>query len=333
MKRLKNRINYPTVCITIVFLIILALIPAISTSTYLIHVILLCMLYSSLASAWNLIAGFAGVFNFGFQALFGIGAYVSALTVMKLGVSPWLGIFLGSISAMIVSTIIATPCIKLKKIPYICIATTAMGEIVRLVVKNTPSLTRGEQGLIGIPELFPSGLAEHYYYFVLLLFIVVICALVLIVNSPMGMSLSALKGSQDAADSLGINVTGVKIRIYMIGAFIAGLLGGVYAHYIGILTPSSVLVGSFMTQIVAMSLLGGMGTIAGPIIGAFIITGSLEVLRGLSNYRMVVYSIMIIVTIIFLRQGIWGTLRPYFFKAMEKTQEFVFKRRVKSDKT
>lgn len=318
-KYLSNKKNRPSVVLIALCLILLAGVPMlVSGDPYLVHVVLLCMLYACLGNAWNLIAGFAGVFNFGFQALFGLGAYVSALTVMKLGISPWIGIFLGALAAMALSTIIATPCIKLKKIPYICIATTAMGEIVRLVVKNTPNLTRGEQGLIGIPELFASGKTIPYYYFVLILFIVITGVMVLIVNSPMGMSLSAIKGSQDAADSLGINVTGMKIRIYMIGAFIAGLIGGVYAHYIGVLTPSTVLVGTFMTQIVAMTLLGGLGTIVGPIVGSFIITGSLELLRGFSDYRMVAYSLLIIVTIIFLRQGIWGSLRPYFFKLLEK---------------
>jgi len=330
-KYLSNKKNRPSVVLIGLCLALLCCMPMVSSDPYLIHVVLLCMLYSCLTSAWNLIAGFAGVFNFGFQALFGIGAYVSALTVMKLGISPWIGIFLGAICAMIVSTIIATPCIKLKKIPYICIATTAMGEIVRLVVKNTPNLTRGEQGLIGIPELFPSGLAIHYYYFVFVLFIVVIGAMVLIVYSPMGMSLSAIKGSQDAADSLGINVPGMKIKIYMIGAFIAGLVGGVYAHYIGVLTPSTVLIGTFMTQIVAMALLGGLGTIVGPIIGSFIITGSLELLREFADYRMVAYALLIIVTIIFLRQGLWGSLRGYVFKLLEKLSG-VKKEAVESEK-
>ena len=116
---------------------------------------------------------------------------------------------------------------------------------------------------------------------------------------------------QEASESLGINISGTKIRIYMIGAFIAGFAGAFYAHYMNILTPTSVLGTALMTQYVAMCLIGGLGTIVGPVFGAFLITTSLEVLRKMEDYRMIIYGLLIIITIIFLREGVWGTFKNF----------------------
>ena len=153
----------------------------------------------------------------------------------------------------------------------------------------------------------------------LIMFVMIIAIITRIVNSPMGMSLRAIKYSQDASESLGINISGTKVMIYMIGAFMAGAVGAFYAHYINILTPTSVIGTSLMTQFVAMCLLGGLGTIVGPIVGAFTIEIVLELLRKVSDYRMIVYALLIIITIIFLREGIWGSLKEIVLAWANKT--------------
>ncbi len=297
---------------------ILAALPFMVTKIYYIHVLILCMIYSCITSAWNLIAGYAGVFSFGFQALFGTGAYVSALLSIHLGWSPWITMWIGALASMCIGALVAVPSLKLKQLPYICIATLCMGEIIRLIASNFPQITRGESGLSQIPKLFDGNIKVKSYYLMLLILILTMALVIKIVGSPMGISLKAMRDSQEASESLGIDISGTKIRIYMIGAFIAGFVGAFYAHYMNILTPTSVLGTALMTQYVAMSLIGGMGTIVGPVLGSFTITASLELLRKLEDQRLIIYALLIIVTIIFLRNGIWGTLKDVVISSAEK---------------
>lgn len=290
---------------------LMLVLPQLLTKTYYTRVLTFCMVYACVASAWNVIAGYAGVFSFGFQALFGLGAYVSALLGVELGWSPWITMWIGAFVSMCVGAVVAIPSLKLRQLPYICIATLCMGELIRILVTNTPDLTRGELGLSDIPKFFETGNNQKCYYLMLILLAVTLLVITKIVNSPMGMSLKAIKDSQEASESLGINISGTKVAIYMIGAFIAGAAGAFYAHYLNVLTPTAVLGTAMMTQFVAMSLLGGLGTIVGPVVGSFSITIGLEVLRNANDYRMIVYALLIIVTIIFLRNGIWGSLREF----------------------
>lgn len=298
----------------LIFFMVLAALPFMVTKIYYIHVLILCMMYACITSAWNMIAGYAGVFSFGFQALFGTGAYVSALLSIHFGWSPWITMWVGALAAMCIGALVAVPSLKLKQLPYICIATLCMGEIIRLIASNFPEITRGELGLSQIPKLFDGNIKVKSYYLMLVILAVTLLTVIKIVNSPMGMSLKAIRDSQEASESLGINISGTKIRIYMIGAFIAGFAGAFYAHYMNILTPTSVLGTALMTQYVAMCLIGGLGTIVGPVFGAFLITTSLEVLRKMEDYRMIIYALLIIITIIFLREGVWGTFKSYIFR-------------------
>lgn len=294
----------------VISFVVMILIPKMGVKNYWIRTLTFCMIYSAVASAWNVIAGYAGVFSFGFQSFFGIGAYVSAILSINLCWSPWITMWIGAIIAMLMGMIIAIPSLKLRETPYICIATMCMGELVRIIITNMPKLTRGELGLSNIPKFFSvSSNLINCYYLMLIILAVTIILITLMVNSPLGMSLRAMRDSRDASESLGINVSRTKLMIYMIGAFMAGVAGAFYAHYLNILTPSSVIGTSIMTQFVAMCLLGGIGTIIGPILGSFTITLGLEFLRGASDYRMVFYALLIIIAVIFLRNGIWGTIK------------------------
>ena len=138
-------------------------------------------------------------------------------------------------------------------------------------------------------------------------------------KSPFGLALSATRESQDAADSMGVNVMMTKLKCFMIGAFFAGILGAFYAHYIKILTPTGVLGDGIMMEVVVMCILGGSGTVSGPIIGAFTVTILMESMRFLGDYRMLIYGLLVILLIIFMPDGIVGTYR---FKIMRFVQRF-----------
>jgi len=315
------RQNNIALCGLLALLAFLVAVPQITQNPYYLHVMILCMLFACMVSAWNLIAGYAGVFSFGFQAFFGVGAYTSSLLSIRLGMSPWVSMWIGAFAAMLLGVVVAIPSLKLKQLPYIAISTLCLGEIVRICAANFTGLTRGEMGLTGIPRFFTGASRVPFYYLILLVFVLIILVVYKIVNSPMGMSLNAMKWSQDAAESLGVNVPGTKVKVFMIGSFIAGVVGAFYAHYIAVLTPGTVLGPELMILYIAMSLIGGIGTIVGPIFGAFFITIGLEFLRGAGQFRMISYSILIILTIIFLRAGVWGSIKNMVLEKAEKHRQ------------
>jgi len=231
---------------------------------YLLHVGILSMMYACFASTWNLVSGFTGIFGLGFQALAGLGGYTSSLLGIHLGMSPWFSIFFGAFMAMFVGALFSIPSLKLRLMPYIAISSMCLGEVVRIIVANWVSLTRGELGLWGMknfsdigPITFVGGNRVSYWYLILLFLIVFIIIIDRIVKAPLGRALNTIRDSQTAAESLGVNVAQTKIKVYMISSFMMGLVGGYYAHYMQILTPSSALGTTMMTAIVAQVLLGG----------------------------------------------------------------------------
>lgn len=295
--------------------ILVALVPLVGPDPYTVHVLTLCLLYAALSSSWNLVSGYAGLFSFGHQAFFGLGAYVSALLAMKAGISPWLGLLLGGACAAIAGLAIALPCLRLRAPPYVAIATLGFAEICRFTAMNLVWLTRGELGLGGIPEmpaiavpgivsLSFSARRLPYFYLMLLIYLIVMTGMYLLVRSPFGLALKAVSDSQDAAESLGVDVSRVKIIAFAASAIIAGIIGAFYAHYVLILTPSSVFSVAVMVEILAMTLIGGQGTFVGPTVGAFVVTLLLESLRVLGEYRLLIYGALLIVLILFMPEGL-----------------------------
>ena len=315
--------------VSVVFIAILAILPFfLKNSPYWLHIGILCMMYSCYATCWNMVAGFTGIFSLGFQALSGIGGYVSSLVAMHMGISPWISMFIGAICAMVVGAVFSVPCLKLRLMPYIAISGLCLGEVVRVIVANLTDLTRGEMGLWGMPNFtdigpisFAGGNRFSYWYLVLIFLIVYLAIVAKIVGSPLGRALGTIRDSQDAAVALGVNVPQTKVKVYMISAFMMGLIGAFYAHYMQILTPNSVIGPQMMTNIVCMTLFGGLGTITGPILGAFIMTILTETLRFLGDYRLIVYGLVIILTIIFMRKGLWGTAKPKVQAWVKKMEE------------
>jgi branched-chain amino acid transport system permease protein len=274
------------------------------------------MLFSIFASGWNLVTGFAGLKTFGHHAFFGIGAYSSALISMRLGVSPWISMWLGSLMASCIGVLVAIPVLRIRSIPHIAIVTLAFAEIVRIVISNLQELTRGELGLWGIPPydgfntpilgeiVFNAAHKVPYYYLILALFAFSTTVCCLLMRSKVGLAIIAIRESQDAAESVGINLTLYKMFVFWISAFLVGACGAFYAHYIVVLTPTAAVGIDLMILILAMTLVGGLGTLVGPTIGSFALTLGIESLRAVGNYRLVVYGLMIILVIMFLPRGL-----------------------------
>ncbi len=302
--------------------IVLLILPVFIQDPYIMNIVILSLLFAVLACSWNLICGYTGIFTFGHQAFFGIGAYVSALLSMKVGLSPWLGLLAGGLGAAVIGLGIGLPCLRLRVAPYIAITTLAFSEIARIVCMNLVGLTRGELGLWGIPEFpdiplgsgwvvtFSGGDRTAYYYVILGIFFASLAFIGWMVRSYIGLAFRAIRDEQDAALSLGIDTTRFKLLAFIASSFLAGVAGSFYAHYILILTPTSVFSVGLMTEVIAVTLVGGLGTFWGPIIGAFSLTVLLEYLREFGEYRFMIYGAMLVATIMFMPRGVSSKLFP-----------------------
>jgi branched-chain amino acid transport system permease protein len=301
---------------------ILLLLPLFLEDPYLMNIVILSLLFGVLACSWNLICGYTGIFTFGHQAFFGLGAYVSALLSMKLNLSPWLGLPVGGVAAALIGLFIGLPCLRLRAAPYIAITTLAFSEIARIVCMNLVGLTRGELGLWGIPAFpdlslpgglevsFSGGDRTGYYYVILIIFLVTIGLIGWLVRSYIGLAFRAIREEQDAAISLGVDTTRYKLLAFVVSSFLAGVAGSFYAHYVLILTPTSVFSVGLMTEIIAVTLVGGLGTFWGPVIGAFSLTVLLEYLREFGEYRFMIYGAMLVATIMFMPKGVSSKILP-----------------------
>lgn len=294
---------------SLLWFIPLFIVPLLFPDPYFIHLMNLSMMMAILASSWNLLSGYSGIFSFGHQAFFGLGAYVSALLAIHTFISPMYGLLIGGITASLASLVIALLCIRLRSAPYISLATLGFAELIRIIVTNLVEITRGELGLSGIPELFLQGNRITDYYFLLALMAITILSLTALTRSPFGLAMLSIRESQETAEASGVNINSTKILVFMLSSFLAGVTGAFYAHYIGTITPSSVISISLMVKILAVTLLGGLGTIYGPILAAFILTLGLEYLRWLGSDRLLVYGLLLILIIIFVPEGIVPRIR------------------------
>lgn len=306
--------------LSLIFFLIVFIIPIILRTTayenesYVEGVLILCMMWGAMTLSWDLLMGYMGIWSLAQQVFFGIAAYTSAMMNYYLGMSPWIGFLIAPVVAAIVGGLIAIPVLRLKAPPYIIIATMCLGEIFRLTFTNLVDLTRGELGfwqmdsfddIFGINMNGADKLPYYYIIFVIFVAIALVCAL--ISKSHDGLAMKAVRDSQEAAESLGVNSTKLKIKIFIISAYMAGFCGVFYAHYMKILTPTNMFGQSMMTEFIAMDVFGGIATTRGPIFGAFFITIIMETLSGIDKYKLLIYAAILIVTTLLLPNGVMNS--------------------------
>ena len=285
---------------------------------YLLHILLIAGIYIILTLSLNLIVGYTGLAALGHAAFSCVGAYVSALLALNLGISPWIGLIAGAILASLLGLIIGYPALRLKG-DYLALATFGFGVIVYSIAKNWVGLTRGPMGLPGIPtfSFFGFKLEAIWAYLLLVIFFVCLTIFVIgrITNSPFGRILKSIREDEIASESLGKNTAKYKLLVFMVGAFFAGIAGSLYAHYITFIDPSSFTVMESIT-ILLMVIFGGMGTIGGSIVGAIVLVVFPELLRFLglpssiaAQMRQMIYGLLLVTLMIFRPQGILGKFR------------------------
>ena len=285
---------------------------------YLIHILIIACIYIILTLSLNLIVGFTGMAALGHIAFACIGAYTSSLLALNFGISPWIGLLSGAILAGILGIIIGYPSLRLKG-DYLALATFGLGIIVYSVAKNWVSLTRGPMGLPGIPpfSIFGYEISNVWSYLVLAFIFVVITFIVIrnITDSPFGRVLKGIREDEIGTLAIGKNVNKYKLVVFVVGAFFAGIAGSLYAHYITFIDPSSFTVMESIT-ILLMVVFGGMASLSGSFLGAFVLVVFPELLRFLgmpssvaAPLRQMIYGLLLVVLMIWRPQGLMGRFK------------------------
>lgn len=302
--------------ITLTALLLLGVLFPLFADFYVLCIGINVLIAALLGQSWNIMSGYAGQFSFGHAVFFGIGAYTSTILYTTFGVTPWVGMIAGAAMAAAVGSVIGFLSFRYKlRDDYFALATLAFAEIFRILVNNTKSLG-GATGIL-IPYLknpmeyqFAS---DKTYYYVILAFVALATVFIAIMSkSKLGLNLVAIKGNQEAAAALGVNVLKYKLIAISSSAAFAALAGTFYAQYYGFIDPSIVFASSISVEAIVPCIIGGSGTLFGPLLGALLIIPLQEVCNSLftsiSGVNMIVYGAVIVAFILFCPDGIFGRI-------------------------
>jgi branched-chain amino acid transport system permease protein len=303
--------------IILAIMVIAIIIPQVVTNKYYMNILIMSGIWSIVALSLNLILGYTGQVNLAHGAFFGIGAYASALMMLKLNMNFWLALPLAAATAGFFGFFIGLPALRTRG-SYFAIGTLCFNIIVTLIVDRWEGLTEGARGLMGIPGPstipLPWGggiafktMAAQYYLVIGFLFLTIF-VLRRIMQSLVGRTFRAIRGNEELAEALGIHAMRTKLLSFTVSCFFAGVGGALYASYIGFLSPEITDYHvSFDALIYVM--IGGVGTIVGPIIGTLLFVTIPETLHVAAEFRLLLYGLILIVMIIYLPRGIVGWVK------------------------
>jgi branched-chain amino acid transport system permease protein len=279
-------------------IIILAYLPMVIEKDKYINLLILMLLYISLASSWNILGGFTGQTSLGHAAFFGMGSLVTRLLWIK-GFPIFPSILAGSLLAVVFAMLIGAPAFRLKGV-YFAIGTLALAQILNVTVGNVfPAIAS-----LPVEELVAYELVPRYYLF-LGLAIFVVGAAYLLANSRLGLGMMAVREEEDAAESLGISALRHKLAALGISAFLTGLTGGAFAYYHVSYYFQFPFTPVWSLDMLTMVYIGGTGTVLGPVIGAVFFVGVREFLvRNLGEYHLIVFGVLFVLVVLFLPGGI-----------------------------
>lgn len=311
--------------------VVLVLIPVpLFLSGFLLDIAIQTLLFGLLGVAWNLMGGFAGQFSFGHAAFFGIGAYATAVVVTDYGLSPWLGMLTGAALAAAFGVMVGFLSFRygLKGV-FFALVTFAFAEMLRLISKSLDVVNAARGFNLPIktdnPWLtlqFPQG-SPNYYYLILTLLALAMLVVILLMRSRAGIFILSIRENEEAAAALGVNPIRYKLLAVAVSAALTAVGGTFYVQYFFFVDPDLAFGASVSIQILLPAIVGGVGTIWGPVVGSLIITvlgqGStalvrsppafLDMLRGVSGLDVVIYGALIVLVVLFLPRGVFGTLR------------------------
>ncbi|MBN2875474.1 MAG: branched-chain amino acid ABC transporter permease [Spirochaetales bacterium] len=305
-----------------VLLVILAALPIVGIvgEGFLSHVLILVLLNAAMAQAWNIIGGYGGQVSFGHSVFFGIGAYGAAYAVCVSETTPWPGVLIGALLAALVAILVSYPCFKLKG-HYFAIATFAIVEIFNRLFM----IWDWVGGAVGLDyTILEDGWKNFtwsvdkrgYYYGILIIFALVFSLVRWISRSRAGYYLRAIREGQETAESLGVNSTGMKLAAMALSAFLAALCGAFYAQYNFRVDPPMVMSLDMSMKFVLVTILGGIGTFRGPLLGAIVLVPLQEYSRAYlsrlgSGVDLIIFGLIIVLMMEFQPGGIMGIIQHY----------------------
>ena len=296
----------------LVVAVIIALLPFVIQDSYWRTNLVVCAINIMLAIGLDFILGYAGQLNLGHSAFYGIGAYASTLLVMKLGVPFWMAFVLGMVLSGVAGMALSIFAVRLRG-HYLAIASLGFAVIVHQVLLNWISLTQGPLGIYAIkppPDIALPGLpvisfgnTANMFYLVASFAFLFYLLLDQLVRSPIGETLKAIREDEISASAFGINCTAWKVFAFGVGSAVAGAAGAFYASFVGTLVPDAFIITESFT-ILAMVIVGGMGTLIGPVWGALLLTVLPELFRGFGDFRLVLYGATLTLVVLFMPGGI-----------------------------
>lgn len=299
-----------------------AALPQLLGNDYYVHIVTMILFYAYMASCWNIVGGYGGQISLGHAAFAGIGGYTSTLLFIQLNVSPWLGMFVGALLAATAAVVVGYPCFRLRG-PYFVLSTLAFAEILRIWVDNTQEIfgikLMGSRGLLlplreNDPWAFQFGRMEYYYYVALIMVVLIVLLVHALEKNRLGVYLTAIRSDQDAAEALGINAARVKLRAFAISAALTAMGGTFYVQFIHYINPARMMGIDFSIELALMTVVGGAGTLLGPILGSGLLNLAAEITRttvGGANagVDLILYGLVLILAVLFMPRGIVGLAR------------------------
>lgn len=289
-----------------------AILPLFISNNYHLNLMIQVLINIIIVVGLNFITGLTGQMNLGTAGIFSMGAYTSSLLATKLGVNPWICLVAAIIMGLLIGMGLGYPSLRVSGV-YLALTTIGFSEIVRILMTNLTDLTGGALGVTGIPGFslfgfrFQTNTQIYYLYLVIAAFL--IFNAYRIVNSKWGRAFLAVKDNPDAVEAGGVNIASIKIMAFTLAAVYATIAGSLYAHYIGFINPSAYNL-EFSINYVVMLVIGGIGSVPGNVLGAILVTLIPELLRFMENYYWLVFSIITLLFVIFLPNGMVSLFKP-----------------------
>jgi len=291
--------------IALVFLVLLFFIPLITQQPYTLRILILSNIFVIFAVSWDFISGYTGQINFGHAMFFGVAAYTAALLNKYLGLEPWATIPIGALAAVLAGVVMCLPALRLRG-PYLSLVTLALPLILLGVIKAFPEVTGGEHGISGVAALSDSRVLDYYISVLVMIPSVMIMWKLTDAKSALvrtGIILHAIREDEIATRASGINTIRYKLFAFIVGGFFAGIAGGLYVHFLKVAGPSTLsLMMSF--QAIIWTVFGGIVSIYGAVVGVYVLFPLMEFLRVIPELRVIIFSIVVILILLFMPEGI-----------------------------
>ncbi|WP_241129034.1 branched-chain amino acid ABC transporter permease, partial [Achromobacter xylosoxidans] len=316
----------PKAYVSLILLIVMFIVPVATGTPFWTNLFVLLFVFSALSVAWNIVGGYAGQLSLGHAVFYGIGGYTATLLTQNFGISPWFGMLVGAAISAVVAIIISYPTLRLRG-PFFALATIAILEVVRLLVIHEESWTGGSSG-ISLPLNIGWGwivFREKINYVIIAfgLFLLVTWVSWYIRKSRIGHYLIAIREREDAALAVGIHTVRVKIIAAVVSAMLTSIIGTFHITYLTFVDPSSAFSLELSIQVAMFALIGGLGTVAGPIAGTFLVLPIAELARGWlssvgNGMHGLIYGLILVAVVLTIPRGLAGAFGPAIERALAR---------------